>query len=454
MGASHDKASDTIAAISTAAGPAGISAVRISGPDALAVADRLLPTGKKPASARPGGAFFHTDIVDPANGETIDDAIVLVFRAPHSYTGEDVAEIQGHGGAEPSRLLLEAVLSAGARQAEPGEFTLRAFLNGKLDLTQAEAVASFISAKSAIAARNARTQLDGATGAWIGERYRKLVELEADIEHTLDFDESEVPEAWTEDYKKRLLSEIEQLREKLHSCREGRIATEGALIVLCGAPNAGKSSLMNALLGQNRAIVNSRPGTTRDAIEEGFLLRGIAVRLVDTAGIRTGDDEIEAEGISRARNFIERADLIVSLVDGSDPDAGWIDPGKADAPVLKVATKLDAAPGGFLNHGAELAVSSMTGAGMDALKDRMVQMLGLDLERFDGLFSSIRQERELRSALAACEESLQLLDGGPELFVIAAARLRDAVSALGRMLGRVYDEDVLDAVFSRFCVGK
>lgn len=453
MGSVSDRSNDTIAAISTAAGPAGISAVRISGPEAMAIADRLLPAGKPPLSKRPGGTFFHTRIVDPGNGETVDDAIVLVFRAPHSYTGEDVAEIQGHGGPEPSRRLLTAVLSAGARQADPGEFTLRAFLNGKLDLTQAEAIASFISAKSEIAAKTARAQLDGKAGAWIARRYQDLIDLEADIEHTLDFDESEVPEGWIANYKIRLQSQMESLRSKVCSCREGRIASEGALVVLCGAPNAGKSSLMNALLGENRAIVNRRPGTTRDAIEEGLSIRGIAVRLVDTAGIREGDDEIEAEGIVRARAFLERADLIVSLKDAGDPDAQWIDPGPVPAPVLRVLTKCDIAVAAASQEG-EIAISSATGDGLEALKDRMTQMLGVDAERFDGMFTSIRQERELAGALKSCEETLELLDGGTEMFVIAASRLRDAVSALGRLLGRVYDEDVLDAVFSRFCVGK
>ena len=446
---------DPIAALATAAGPAGISVVRISGNGALSIGDALLPSGTQPVSARPHGTFFHTRILHPCTGETVDDAVVLVFRAPHSYTGEDTVEIQGHGGGLPSRRLLDAALAAGARLANPGEYTLRAFLNGKMDLTQAEAVADFISAKSEVAAQVARSQLDGALGGFLSNEYDELIAVGADVEHVLDFSEDELPPNFLTALQERLARVTATLQNKLSTWREGRVIAEGALVVISGKPNAGKSSLLNALLGERRAIVSAISGTTRDAIEEGVVIRGVAVRLVDTAGIRTGADEIEEEGIERAKSYLARADLVLRLVDPmTDPIAeaeGGENPITANTVV--VLTKRDLWQESFSVPGA-LTISTKTGDGLEELRQEIVRRLGIDKERFDQPLVSLRQRQELERACLACEQAATALREGSESLVIAGLRLRTATEAIGRILGKIYTADLLDAVFSRFCVGK
>lgn len=447
--------SDPIAALATAAGPAGISVVRISGNGALSIGDALLPPGTQPVSSRPHGTFFHTRILHPRTGETVDDAVVLVFRAPHSYTGEDTVEVQGHGGGLPSRRLLDAALAAGARLAEPGEYTLRAFLNGKMDLTQAEAVADFISAKSEVAAQVARSQLDGALGSFLANGYDELIAVGADVEHVLDFSEDELPPDLLQTLQERLMRVTGILRDKLSTWREGRVIAEGALVVISGKPNAGKSSLLNALLGERRAIVSAISGTTRDAIEEGMVIRGVAVRLVDTAGIRTGADEIEEEGIERAKSYLARADLVLRLVDPTDGAVSDFDEcgESVSAKTVVVLTKQDLWQGTFPFSGA-LAISTKTGYGLEELRREIVRRLGIDKERFDQPLVSLRQRQELERALLASEQALDALREGAESLVIAGLRLRTATEAIGRILGKVYTADLLDAVFSRFCVGK
>ena len=450
-----DERRETIAAIATAAGAAGVSIVRVSGPDSFAVADSLLPSGTRPVSVRQAGTFFHTKVFHPETGETVDDAVVLVFRAPHSYTGEDSVELQGHGGTIPSRRLLDAVLAAGARLAGPGEFTRRAFLNGKLDLTQAEAVADFIAAKSDAVAGVARAQLDGSLGIFLGGIYDQLLSLSADAEHALDFSEDELPEGWLLERAGDAETVSRKLRQKVDSWREGRVLAEGALVVLSGKPNAGKSSLMNALLGTRRSIVNERPGTTRDAIEESLSIHGVIVRLVDTAGLRESGDEIEAEGVALARSFIERADLNLRLIDPFATDE------KDDEPVcgtgiktLTVWTKADLGTPASAKPADVLTVSAKTGQGIEALKEAVIRAVGVDPERFDQPLVSLRQREELKEAAEAAEEAVTFLRADEDKLVLAASRLRVASEAVGRVLGRTYTEDLLDRVFSRFCVGK
>lgn len=444
---------DPIAALATAAGPAGLCVVRISGEGALHVGDALLPENVAPVSSRPAGTFFHTKILHPQTKALVDDAIVLVFRAPHSYTGEDSVEIQGHGGNVPARRLLEAALAAGARLAEPGEYTRRAFLNGRMDLTQAEAVADFIASKSDAAASIARSQLDGSLGVFMDKAYTTLLGISADVEHMLDFDESELPAAFLPSLQKRLSAVLADIQAKADTWNEGRVIAEGALVVISGKPNAGKSSLMNALLGERRAIVSAQPGTTRDAIEEGLCLNGVAVRLVDTAGLRESGDEIEAEGIARAKAFIAKADINLCLIDPMTENGEMPNTCSACRKTLTVLTKSDLWQKPFAREGA-IAVSSKTGAGIAELKAAMVKALGLNLERYDQPLVSLRQEQELRTAGKAGSEALEALRGGAEKLVIAGLRLRAATEAVGRVLGRVYTSDLLDAVFSRFCVGK
>jgi tRNA modification GTPase len=454
---------DSIAALATAPGAAGVCVVRVSGPDALAVGDRLVPgTALKP-SHRAAGTFFHAGIVHPETRERIDDAVVLIYRAPHSYTGEDTVEIQGHGGSVPARRLLAAVLAAGARLAEPGEFTRRAFLNGRMDLTQAEAVCDFIQSKTDRAAHVARAQLDGALGQRIGRLYEAVTAVCADVEHLLDFDEGELPESFGARTAVRVAEWTGELERLAATWNEGHLLRDGALVVICGRPNAGKSSLLNALLGRNRAIVHDVPGTTRDAIEETYALNGVPLRLVDTAGLRETEDAVEQEGVSRARGWISQADVVIYLIDVSVPpdpklaeELAALPPGR----VLVALTKCDL-PRKFccrgdreLATGQQILLSVKTGEGLDALKAELAKVLGGDAESGGQPVVSLRHVTELREAAAQGRAAREALAAGASCLVLAAGHLRAAAEALGRILGRVYSDDLLDAVFSRFCVGK
>ncbi|MBP5543066.1 MAG: 50S ribosome-binding GTPase, partial [Kiritimatiellae bacterium] len=270
---------DTIAAISTAVGPGGISVVRVSGPDAFAIAEMVAGIRPPDCASFPFARFAH--FRNPVEGVAADNGILIFFKAPRSYTGEDVVEFQGHGGRMPSSLVLAAVLAAGARQADPGEFTRRAFLNGKIDLARAEAVMDFIGAASLRAAAAAREQLEGALSAKVGAIYEAIVSVEADVEHLLDFEEGEIGDSFLLDALARCRAALSETEALLATWRTGTMLREGALVVICGKPNAGKSSLLNALLGRDRAIVSPVAGTTRDAIEEPFQVEGVPVRLVD-----------------------------------------------------------------------------------------------------------------------------------------------------------------------------
>lgn len=449
-----------IAAIATAPGPAGVSVVRVSGAGALALGDRLVPDGPSKPSQREGGTFFHAHVVHPLTGEKIDDAVLLIYRAPRSYTGEETLEIQGHGGSLPAHRLLEAVLAAGARLAEPGEFTKRAFLNGRLDLTQAEAVCDFIQAKTDRAAQVARAQLDGALGQRIGSLYERMTEVCAETEHLLDFDEGELPETYALRTAQRLNALTSDLEKVIATWNEGHLLRDGALVVISGQPNAGKSSLLNALLGRNRAIVHESPGTTRDVIEESYSLNGVPVRLVDTAGLRDTTHAVEREGIGRAMTLVRQADLTIYLIDQSSP---WTStPGDgllelAEARTVVGLTKCDLPSAGVMSvpEGlTQVRLSSKTGEGLDALRQAVAAKLGVDHETPAQPVVALRHVTELRQAALHARRALETLAAGPEQLVLVANHLREAAEALGRILGRVYTDDLLNAIFSRFCVGK
>ena len=453
--------STPISALITASGAAGVSVVRVSGEGVLELGDRLVQATVRKPSLRAAGTFFHASVVHPLTGERIDDAVFLVYRAPHSYTGEDTLEIQGHGGSVPSRRLLEAVLAAGARLAEPGEFTKRAFLNGRLDLTQAEAVCDFIQSKTDRAAHGARAQMDGALGQRVGALYEQMMEICAEVEHLLDFDENEMPGTFLERTAERLCGIITELEQLAATWNEGHLLRDGALVVISGRPNAGKSSLLNALLGRNRAIVHDEPGTTRDVIEEGYALNGVPLRLVDTAGLRETGDAVEQEGILRARNVMAQADLNLLLVDQSQPCC------KAalceletlrQRRVLVVWTKCDLPFGGetmCLPEGIpQTRLSVKTGEGLAQLKEKMAMLLGLEAEPHDRPVVSSRHLAELRLAVEQGRAAGEAVTGGADRLVIAAGALREAAEALGRIVGRVYSDDLLNLIFSRFCVGK
>lgn len=461
MSPSPPSFSNPIAALATAAGAAGVCVVRLSGEGALELGDRLVPaTGRKPSQCA-AGTFFHAPVVHPLTGERIDDAVFLVYRAPHSYTGEDTLEIQGHGGCVPSRRLLEAVLASGARLAEPGEFTKRAFLNGRLDLTQAEAVCDFIQSKTDRAAHVARAQMDGVLGQRVGTLYEQMTGVCAEVEHLLDFDEGELPGAFLERTAERLAGLVAELERLAATWNEGHLLRDGALVVISGRPNAGKSSLLNALLGRNRAIVHEVPGTTRDVIEEGYALNGVPLRLVDTAGLRETGDAVEQEGILRARELMAQADLNLHLIDQSQPcreDALRELDALRQGRVLVVWTKCDLPCGGgparLPESMPQTRLSAETGEGLAQLKAQLAALLGLEAEAHGQPVVSMRHRSELRHAAEQGRAAGEALAGGADRLVLAAGALREAAEALGRIVGRVYSEDLLNLIFSRFCVGK
>ena len=434
----------TIAAIATAPGRGGIAVVRVSGPEAFAVARRL--SGRDVAPGRIAYAALH----DKA-GRLLDAAVVLAFKSPHSYTGEDVVEFQCHGGFITPRRILEACFAAGARLARRGEFTERAFLNGKLDLSEAESVIELIDAKTDRAADDALARLGGAKKAEYRTLYDRALELSTTVEHALDVSEEELPPAFIPDLQHGIAALRESIAAAQKRAKEGRLLREGALVVLAGPPNAGKSSLMNALLGECRAIVSATPGTTRDSIEEGLDLDGWPVRLVDTAGPRTTDDDIEAEGVKRAESLVERADIVLLLGDGRTNAVSAANRAK----VIPVQSKCDLLPKeakSSENHqsAAPIRVSAVTGEGLDALKTAIVARLkSLAGTATDGSASASERERSLlQSAFAA------LATSGVDDLVLLANDLRSCAETLGSLIGATYSSDLLDSLFSRFCVGK
>ena len=446
---------DTIAAISTAVGPGGISVVRVSGSDAFAIAEMVAGIRPPDCASFPFARFAH--FRNPVDGVAADNGILIFFKAPRSYTGEDVVEFQGHGGRMPSSLVLAAVLAAGARQADPGEFTRRAFLNGKIDLARAEAVMDFIGAASVRAAAAAREQLEGALSAKVGAIYEAIVSVAADVEHLLDFEEGEIGDSFLNDALVRCRAALSETEALLATWRTGTMLREGALVVICGKPNAGKSSLLNALLGRDRAIVSPVAGTTRDAIEEPFQVEGVPVRLVDTAGLRSGAGEIEAEGIARAEALVERAAVAVEVIDATAPS--WREDAAAALGKGRVAAlnKIDAAaPEAAIDAAGigAVAISAKTGAGLDSLLGAIAARLDLLPGGEGEVAVSERHRRCLAEARGQLVEAVASLECGGGGLVPAASSLATAARALGEITGRVWSGDLLDSIFSRFCVGK
>jgi len=453
---------ETIAAIATPPGEGGVGIVRISGSKVWKIADEIFQTlekTEKPSAAR-GGTFLHGRVVD-ADGKEIDDALCLIFRAPHSYTGEDTIEIQGHGGAVVLKNILRRALEAGARMAEPGEFTQRAFLNGKMDLVQAEAVADLIHARSDRAAAAALEQLEGSLSKQFDSLYDGLVETAADLETTLDFVEDELPDDVFPNLGKKLDESFQTLEKLLSTWDEGRLLRDGARVVIMGRPNAGKSTLFNALLGADRAIVTDIAGTTRDIIEEGFVLGGVPLRILDTAGLREAECEIEREGIRRARAHSEAADIAVYLIDSSQPvsdeDAEHLQ--KLDpAQTIVVCNKCDSRHTNFRFENSNfqtLETSLLSGNGVAELGLVISEKLG-DVSSAPAHAVISERHRDLLVAArgelsAACEK---LSGKEDETVALAAEHLRSALEQLGQVTGRTYHDELLDNIFSRFCIGK
>ena len=450
---------DTIAAVATAQGRGGVGIVRVSGPLALPIAEALSGRAPRPRHA-------HYGPWRDAEGQVLDEGILLFFPGPHSFTGEDVLELQGHGGPVVLDLLLDRCLSLGARQARPGEFSERAFLNDKLDLAQAEAIADLIEASSAQAARNALRSLQGEFSRRVHELSEQLIQLRIYVEAAIDFPEEEI-DFLADGHVLRQLEAIRAyLAEVQRTAGQGALLRDGMTVVIAGRPNAGKSSLLNALAGREAAIVTDIAGTTRDLLREHIHIDGMPLHVVDTAGLRDTDDQVERIGVERALQAIEGADRILLLVDSSaseadDPFALWpefLDKRPAPERVTLIRNKIDLSgePAG-LQQGADghvtLSLSARNGAGLELLREHLKTCMGYQQTAESGFSARRRHLEALHQAAAHLDHGhAQLtLAGAGELL---AEDLRQAQQALGEITGAFSSDDLLGRIFSSFCIGK
>jgi tRNA modification GTPase len=444
-------ATDTIAAVATAPGRAAVGIVRVSGPLVRRIASAILDRPLAPRQATIGE--FRDD-----DQQALDRGLALFFPGPHSYTGEDVLELHGHGGAVITRLLLERCVTLGARIAEPGEFTRRAFLNGKLDLAQAESVIDLIDASTASAARSAIRSLRGEFSQKIQALRWKLLELRALVEATLDFPEEEIDVIHQADAQARLEYIRRALNAVLDTAQQGRLLREGSRVVLAGRPNVGKSSLLNKLAGESLAIVTDVPGTTRDTVREVLSIGGVPFHIIDTAGLREARDPIEALGIDRTRKAIESADIVVVVQDASsgetEDDRHIIASLPAGPRRIRVMNKVDllarAASQERLGDDTLIWLSAKSGAGLGLLHTALLETTGWHATSEAVFLARARHIEALQRANRHLALA-QARTGDAELF---AEELRLAHEALGSILGRVTADEVLTEIFSRFCIGK
>jgi len=449
---------DTIAAIATPLGEGGLAVIRLSGHDALDVAEKIFvpigPSAKSPTAA-PSHTLHYGKIVE--NNRDLDEVLLAVLKAPRTFTREDTVEITCHGGLLASQSILRALLAAGARSAEPGEFTRRAFLNGRIDLAQAEAVADVIHARTDLALAAANEQLAGKLSQRINRLRDDLMHALAHFEAHIDFPDEDIAPDTLTDLGSRLDAALAFIDELLATANEGQILRRGIRAAIIGRPNVGKSSLLNQLLGHDRAIVTATAGTTRDTIEETANIRGIPVVFIDTAGLREAGDAIEAEGIRRSHESIARAELILHVLDATEPltedDQKCLDE-FAEKKRLLIANKIDQLDAHHFDLDC-LETSATEGTGIEPLKDAIRAAVWSGEIRADMLPAMInaRHQDALRRARAGLEHSLAALRDGatPEL---VSADLRIATEAVGEIVGQTATEDLLDQIFSQFCIGK
>ena len=460
---------DTIAAIATPLSPCAIGILRLSGPEAVAVVNRVFtpfhggPIGECPDRTLVYGALWDRD------GAVIDHCLCTVSRAPNSYTGEDTAELQCHGSPVALTLGLEALFAAGARQAKAGEFTQRAFLNGKLDLTRTEAVADLIHAETPAAVRQAAGQLGGALARVVDGIYDRLTDLCAHFHAVLDYPDEDIEPFEAEELSSALESAAGELEALAATYQRRRLLNEGVPCAIVGRPNAGKSTLFNALLGYERAIVTPIPGTTRDTVEERVNLGGVLLRLIDTAGLRESEDAVERLGVERSRAALERAELILAVVDGTERPLAEETAellrtvAQTGKPWIFVASKKDLTKNsgstGVIASGGEPAtpsveVSALTGQGMDRLERAVAALFPENTNSQAGaLLTNARQAEAANRARSAIKRGAEALRAGlsPDAVV---SDVEEAMSALGELTGRTVSEDVTARIFERFCVGK
>ncbi len=439
---------ETIVALSTPPGVAALAVIRLSGPDSRTVMEKLLPAK---IEWQPGRAIYRTLV---HQGETLDDGVLTFWQAPHSYTGEDTVEISCHGNPHLVENIVRACLALGARAARPGEFTQRAFLNDKLTLTQAEGLLDLLYAPTERALASARAMKEGKLGHALEASRTELVDLLSHLEASLDFAEEGIEPKVGSEFMTRIESIRTQLEQLLRTAPLGRILQEGALAVIVGEPNVGKSSLLNALLREDRAIVAPTPGTTRDLIDAPCNIRGLPVRLIDTAGQRNSTDPVEIEGNRRAKALLPKAQLLLHVVEAHRPFIPAEIELPSDIPSLLVANKADLGRHASLPAGA-ITISALTGEGLAELESRIEATLlaGMGNETGTVLTINARQNATLQRANDALDRALAALRDDTGLEVVSI-ELRDALHDLAEVIGETTNEDILTRLFQNFCIGK
>lgn len=451
--------SDTIAAISTAPGEGGIAIIRVSGPESLSVADKIFQCSPPLPSERKTPFVVYGRVI--SEGTMLDESLLLVMHAPHSYTREDVVEFQCHGGLTAARRILRAVLKEKVRLAEPGEFTKRAFLNGRIDLLQAEAVLDIIRAQTDRSATIAIEQMEGNLSSAFNGIYNMVLNSCADLEASLDFIDGEISDSFITAVIQQLKDAMQRIDSVLDTWDEGHIIRDGALVVISGKPNAGKSTLLNALLGKDRVIVSPIPGTTRDIIEEQIIIDGIPIRLVDTAGLRASECSLEQEGVRRAKAQMEKADINLHVIDVSKKvedddykDIMSLNPKKTIIVFNKIDLGFTISASNFSNYDA-VNTQASDNKGISDVKTKIIEKLGLSKCFLHQFIISERHRNILITSRTDLIEAMDMLKSYDESYiVIASSKIRSALDCLAQATGKKYYPELLDSIFKRFCIGK